>query len=194
MNKSSQTVAELADNSPEIVRLVNGLAERGWDVHLICHHAPAPTSLNPRVRVHRLPVTTSYPLTYAAFLLAAPMILRIKPAVIHAHYLTRYDILAAVHRRFLRFKPMVLTAVGDDVLVESRKGVTRWSAEHALKMFEVITCGTDNLSSGLHELETPADKTERIDLSAGANKSDKELDRLEAIYLKLINSQTKTRK
>ena len=43
-------------------------------------------------------------------------------------------------------------------------------------------------------METSVNKIERIDLSARANKSDKELDRLEAIYLKLIESQVKTRK
>jgi hypothetical protein len=195
MKNLKPVVVELADNSPEIIQLVNRLADRGWRVHLIGHVVPAIKSLNPNVQVHKLPITTAYPMTYAAFLAAAPMILRIKPDIVHAHYLTRFGILAAVYRRFLRFKPMMLTVLGDDIFVESRKGMTRWSAEHALKMFEVITCNSENLASGLHELETPADKIEQVDLSAEAkDNSDKAMDRLEAIYLKLIESQSKNRK
>ena len=146
MEKSSRTIVHLADHTPQVVSLVNQLAERGWNVHLVCYHAPPKKKLDSRVHVHKLPISAAYPLTYAAFLIAAPIVLRIKPDIIHAHYLTKFGILAAVHRRFLRFRSMVLTTCGADVLTESRKGLTRWSAEHALKMFEVITCDNDQVA------------------------------------------------
>ncbi|PPD57748.1 glycosyltransferase [Dehalogenimonas etheniformans] len=192
MEKSSRTVVELADNSPEIVSLVNQLAERGWKVHLMCHVAPEREALDPRVRVHKLPLTTSYPITYAAFLAAAPIILRIKPDIIHAHYLTRFGILAAVYRRFLRFKRLVLTVTGLDIKPESCKGMTRWSAEHALHMFETITCATHAIAEGLHDLKAPAEKIEQIDLSFNAGKiSVTVIDRLEVIFSRAIESKNR---
>ncbi|XUX01011.1 MAG: glycosyltransferase [Dehalogenimonas sp.] len=193
MEKSSRTVVELADNSPEILSLVNQLAERGWKVHMVCHVAPEREALDPRVRVHKLPITTSYPITYAAFIAAAPLILRIKPDIIHAHYLTRFGILAAVYRRFLRFRPMVLTVVGADILPESCRGMTRWSAEHALHMFERITCATPATAEALHDLKAPAEKIEQIDLSFNTGTiSATVIDRLEVIYSRLIESQARS--
>jgi hypothetical protein len=187
MNISSRTIVQLADGSPQVVRLLNQLAARGWKVHLICYNLPPKAAVDRRVQVHKLPISPAYPLTYAAFLAAAPMILGLKPDVIHAHYLTRFGILAAVYRRFLRFKPMLLTACGSDVLVDSRKGMTRWSAEHALKMFAVVTCDSDQVADALHDLDAPKGKIERAYLSEEA------VDHLEAIYLRLIEDSAKNR-
>jgi hypothetical protein len=106
--------------------------------------------------------------------------------------LTRFGILAAVYRRFLRFKPMVLTACGRDVLVDSLGGMTRWSAEHALKMFEVITGDCDEVVAALHGLEAPSDRIERIDWSAGTDGAlEAAAGRLESIYTDLIRRHRK---
>jgi hypothetical protein len=187
MNNKASTIVHLADASPSTVALINRLAERGWIVHLISHKIPPTGSLDIRVKVHRLPVPTRYPLTYLAFLAAAPIIRSIKPDIVHAHYLTSFGIMAAVYRRFLRFKPMILTACGDDVLVDSRGGMTRWSAEHALKMFEVVTCSSKDIAKGLQALEAPADRIEQIDWSNGASEAaESAAFRLDQIYTDMI--------
>jgi hypothetical protein len=187
-NKHHNTLLHLADApSPATIAMLNLQARRGWKVHLISHKAPPANYLDQRVKVHRLPISTRYPLTYLAFLVAAPIIRSVKPDLIHAHYLTRFGILAAVYRRFLRFKPMVLTACGQDVLVDARGGMTRWSAEHALKMFEVITGDCNEVIEALYGLEAPGDLIERIDWSTGANESlESAADRLDIIYTDLI--------
>jgi len=189
-NQPQYTVLHLADVSPETIALLDRLAKRDWKIHLLAHRVPAPGVLDHSIVVHRLPVTPAYPLTYIAFLAAAPVILSIKPDIIHAHHLTRFGILAAVYRRFLRFKPMVVTACGQDVLVEAKGGMTRWSAQHALKMFEAVTCASDEVAAALHRLEAPGDRIQRLDWS-----EDKALDtaaqRLENIYLELIRQSRK---
>jgi hypothetical protein len=190
MKNESKTIVHLADNSPEVVLLINRLVERGWNVHLVCYDVPPKKALDPRVHVHKLPIATNYPFTYAAFLVAAPMILRIKPDILHAHYLTRSGILAAVYRRFLRFKPMVLTACGDDVLVDSRGGMIRWAAEHALKMFETITCSSGDIANGLADLEAPIDRIELVDFNSKGT-SEAAVEKLETTYTGLINRHGK---
>ncbi|APV44034.1 Glycosyl transferase 4-like [Dehalogenimonas formicexedens] len=192
MKKTSRTVVELADNSPEVLSLVNQLAQRGWNVHLICRNAPEVQALDPRVRVHKLPVTAAYPMTYAAFLAAAPVILGIKPGIIHAHCLTRYGILAAVYRRFLRFKPMMVTVAGPEVHPECCRGMTRWSAEHALHMFEVIISPDAQTIETLRDLRAPAEKIEQIKVLPNAGEIPPAvIDRLEMIYSRLIESTTR---
>ncbi len=192
-NQSHRTVLHLADApSAETIALLNRLAARGWKIHLINRRLPSGIELDSRVVYHRLPVSPNYPLTYLAFLAVAPVIRSIKPDIIHAHYLTDCGILAAVYRRFLRFKPMVLTACGRDVLVECRGGMTRWSAEHALKMFEVITGDRDEAIEALHGLEAPADRIERINWSDGTDAGlEAAADRLETIYTELIRRHRK---
>ena len=188
-----RTILHLADApSPETIALLNLQARHGWTVHLISRRVPAGGRLDPGVKRHRLPVSPAYPLTYIAFLAAAPVIRSIKPDIIHAHHLTSCGILAAVYRRFLRFKPMVVTACGRDVLVEAKGGMTRWSAEHALKMFEVITGDRDEVITALHGLEAPRDRIKRIDWSVGtAETLDAAAGRLESLYTELIRRRRK---
>ncbi|AKG53412.1 glycosyltransferase [Dehalogenimonas sp. WBC-2] len=185
-NNKIPTVLHLADaSSVETLTLLNHMAALGWRVHLISHHAPAAKfKIDPNVTIHRLWISPAYPLTYAAFLMAAPMIMSIKPDIIHAHYLTTFGIMAAVHRRFLRFKPMVLTTSGRDVLVDARSGMTRWSAEHALKMFEKITGGKDDIVKALRQMEAPEDRIEQIDWANG--KQATAAAQLNTLYIELI--------
>ncbi len=192
-NKPSPTILHLADvPSAETIALLNRLAGRGWNLHLVYRRLPADIELDSHIALHRLPISLTYPLTYLAFLAAAPVIRSIKPDLIHAHYLTRSGILAAVYRRFLRFKPMVLTACGPDVLAESTGGMTRWSAEHALKMFEIITGDCDETIEALHRLEAPDDRIERIDWSSGTEDTiGAAANRLEIIYTDLIRRHGK---
>jgi hypothetical protein len=184
------TVLHLGDaSSIATLKLLNRLAELGWRVHLISHKPRATNiTLNTRLTVHRLPVKPVYPLTYIAYLAAAPMIMSIKPSIIHAHYLTSFGIMAAVHRRFLRFKLMVLTACGPDVIVDARGGMIRWSAKHALKMFEIITGDNEEVIEALQKLEAPMERIERIDWATGnPDQIATAADRLDALYNKLIS-------
>jgi hypothetical protein len=84
-NERHRTILHLADAPPpETIALLNRQTERGWEVHLITRQVPADVALNTRVKAHRLPISPAYPLTYLAFLAAAPVIRSIKPDLIHA--------------------------------------------------------------------------------------------------------------
>jgi glycosyltransferase involved in cell wall biosynthesis len=98
-----------ARRSGHTVRWVNGMAERGHEVHLLTmHRGGAP--VDERVQVHVLPVRP--PLGYLANVPRARRLLRqIQPDILHAHYATGYGTLA----RLTGFHPEVLSVWGMDV-------------------------------------------------------------------------------
>jgi hypothetical protein len=164
------------------------LVNLGWMVNFISAHRPMPgTALHPGIKYRHLPVSADYPLTYAAFLFAAPLILSLKPDIVHACGLSSYGIMAAVHRRFLRFKPMVLTVSGPDILKDARQGMTRWSAEHALKMFEaVVTAEDDEILAELDRMAISKDRL--MILNADNAKTTKTAaEQLAGIYTRLLS-------
>lgn len=169
--------------------LLSEIADLGWRIHFISTERPVPgTILHPDIKYHRLPITATYPSTYAAFVLAAPLISSFKPSIIHACGLSSYGIMAAVHRRFLRFKPMVLTITGPDILTDAKGAMTRWSAEHALKMFEaVITVKDDALLGQLDRMNARTDLLNY--LNTDDPKSAKNTaEQLDEIYTRLLGA------
>lgn len=179
-------------SSHATIILLSELAVFGWCVDLISACRPIPGAiLPPEIKFHRLPVSAGYPLTYAAFLFAAPLILSLKPRVIHACGLSSYGIMAAVHRRFLRFKPMVLTISGPDILQDARGGMTRWSAEHAVKMFEAVIVPKDAaLLEEMTRMDIPKDRL--IYMDTGDPKTIKTAAKqLDNIYTKLYGGGEK---
>ncbi|MGI2335219.1 MAG: glycosyltransferase [Dehalogenimonas sp.] len=182
-------------SSHATIILLSELAVLGWCVDLISACRPIPGAvLPPEIKFHRLPVSAGYPLTYAAFLFAAPLILSLKPSVIHACGLSSYGIMAAVHRRFLRFKPMVLTISGADILEDAQRGMIRWSAEHALKMFEAVIAPQDDaLLEELVRMAAPKDRL--IYMDTGDPETIKTTAKqLERIYTKLLGGSEKPNK
>jgi hypothetical protein len=54
-------------------------------------------------------------------------------------------------------------------------------------MFEVVTCGSEDIAKGLYSLEAPVDQVEQIDWSAGTEKAvEAAALRLDQIYTGLI--------
>ena len=162
------------------------LRNLGWEIHIIAHRVKGGKSPWPQaVKKHSLPLGVGYPLTYGAFVTAAPLILSIRPLVIHAHGLSTHGILAAVYRRFLRFRRTVLSITGPDVEKDATTGLTRWSAEHALRMFEtVITPGDKGLLESLSRLNPPKD---RLVISDAAGTPEARAAELAALYEGLIS-------
>lgn len=172
------------------VELLERLADLGWNVHLVYSRAESGQliKISSRITAHRLPLNTRYPWVYLAFIAAVPIIYPIKPDIIHAHYLTRFGILAAVYRRFLRFKRLVLTICGPDVLIEASRGMVKWSAEHALKMFELVTCPSEPIASHLKRLGVPPSRMLRVDLAGTENQLEAAAAKLAERYAVLMDS------
>lgn len=112
----NRRLALLADaGSVHIVRWAGGLAERGWDVHLLTLHEASP-DLPGEVTVHRLGGRAP-----GAYTLAAPALRArldaLAPGIVHAHYASGYGTLGRLSRRH----PFVLSVWGSDVFTFARR-------------------------------------------------------------------------
>ena len=84
---------------------------------------------------------------------------RIDPDVAHAHYITHYGFLGA----FSGFHPLVMTAWGTDVLIESKESFWKgFQVKYALKRTDFVTCDGENTSDRLIELGVPEENISRI--------------------------------
>jgi glycosyltransferase involved in cell wall biosynthesis len=98
------------------------------------------------------------------FLLFAPfkirrLIKKIKPDIVHAHYVTQYGFCGA----FSGFHPLVVSAWGSDVLVEPHKSrILKLLVKLALKKTDLITCDAEHIKGPLVELGAEAQKIRLI--------------------------------
>lgn len=147
-------------NAPLIhtVRWVNYFAEHGWKVDLITWHPPTSNSLlHPDVVVHRIFFPPHYIARYGALLEITRLIRTIHPDIIHAHYIGSFGILAGFYGRLSGFKPIVLTALGSDILADAR-GFKKWLIKYTLKKANLVTCDGENSRDALINLGTDHQK------------------------------------
>lgn len=138
-------------------RWLHAFVERGHDVHLI--DVPGEeVSLN-GVTIHILPTGPSK-VRFLQWTYALRVILtQIRPAVLHAHYLTRYGWLAAASG----FRPLVHTAWGSDAYIDpqrSRLGrrITSWTLRRA----DLVTADAVDLQARLVALGADPRRTRVI--------------------------------
>ena len=133
-------------------RWVNYFAQNGHEVHFI-HSAEPIDGYDEKVRFHSLtkflpqiqPVSRY--LSVALWPLKVRKLLnRIKPDVLHAHYITVNGYLAALSG----FSPLVLTAWGSDILIDPQKSFfLRILTKYTLKKADLITCDAHHLVENL---------------------------------------------
>ena len=105
------------------------------------------------VRVHKV----SKPMP---FLLFAPfkirrLIKKIKPDIVHAHYVTQYGFCGA----FSGFHPLVISPWGSDIAIDPERSIIkRWLVEYALKKVDIVSAGTEISKRRLMELKCSKDK------------------------------------
>ena len=105
------------------------------------------------VRVHK--VSKKMP-----FLLLAPfkirrLIKKIKPDIVHAHYVTQYGFCGA----FSGFHPLIITPWGSDILVDPEKSIIKkWLVKYALKKADTISAVNKSIKRKLVELKCSKDK------------------------------------
>ena len=94
-------------------RWVNYFAEHGWKVDVITWHPHASDlKLHQNVAVHRIFFPPHYFARWGALLEITLLLGKIKPDIIHAHFISHFGILAALYSRLSGFRPIVLTAWG----------------------------------------------------------------------------------
>jgi len=118
-------------NSIHTQRWVNYFAVRGWKVDLITWRPVAKSKLHPKIKLHRLFFPPHYIARYLALIEIVRLTRKIKPSIIHAHYINVFGVLAGLYARLTRFRPIVLSAWGPLRLRKS-KGLQRLLIKHAL--------------------------------------------------------------
>jgi len=152
-------------------RWIKYFVERGHEVHVISFEKAQIKGAT--AHVLKLPVlvkSATFPLKVASLFRIKALIRRIKPDVLHAHYVTNYGLFGAL----CNFKPFVLTAWGSDVLAvpEARliSLVKRRLAIFALKKADVITCDAEHMKEAMKKLGVPQEKIELIYFGVDTHK------------------------
>lgn len=146
-------------------RWISFFAAQGHDVHLLDLRAPgrAPAPPLPGVTVHEIPKGPKLPLPrgqgllyYPAAALRARRILRrLRPRLLHAHYISEHAWVAALSG----FRPLVLTAWGGDVLPEQGaydRRIQRLLTPFAIRSAALLTANAESLARVLDRYRRPA--------------------------------------
>jgi len=105
------------------------------------------------VRVHKVSKLMPF-LLFAPFKIRR-LIKKIKPDLVHAHYVTQYGFCGA----FSGFHPLVISPWGSDVLVDPNKSkILKLMVKFALKRADLITCNGINLKEALIKLGDDSQK------------------------------------
>lgn len=141
--------------SVHTVRLAGAFVEAGLDVHLAAFAYPAGL---PGVKIHQLNSAVGGD---GRYLLAVPqlrrMIRRVRPDIVHAHYLSSYGVMAALAAA----GSLVQTAWGSDLLVTAQRPVPRRLAGFALRRALLATGDSQSLLDEISRL-APGTPTHRF--------------------------------
>ena len=150
MTRRRSLLAVAPGGSIHTSRWLRAFVERGWDVALVAYGRPDET---PGVR-HVATVDAGFgrlplgPLRLAAAAAGVRRVAaRLRPDVVQGHYLSGPGWLAAGAGR-----PLVLTAWGDDVLVEADSPLRRLLHRRALARAAAATCGSEWLRGEVRRL------------------------------------------
>lgn len=110
--------------------------------------------------VHRLPTAG---LGRVGYLLAIPMLRQLaralRPAVVHAHYVTSYGFLAAA----AGLRPLLVTAWGSDVLLSPHESrLTRWLTRFALRRADQVTTVAEHMNAAVVALGGAPDRVRAL--------------------------------
>jgi len=95
------------------------------------------------------------------------LVRKIKPDIIHGHYIKTYGYLAIASR----FHPAVLTAWGSDILINfNNKYLYKYLTQDALKRADLITCDAEHMRNSMIELGTKPDKIHFINFGVDIQK------------------------
>jgi glycosyltransferase involved in cell wall biosynthesis len=134
---------------------VRFFAERGHDVYLATFGERSQIE-GVKVRKLRYFSKVAYPFRILAVRKAVK---EINPDILHAHYISHNGVYGAL----TGFKPFVVTAWGDDALIEPKKSrVKRYLVEYALKRANLITCDAEHMREAMIRLGADPEKISLI--------------------------------
>lgn len=139
-------------NSIHTQRWVKYFVEKGHETHLISYE---PGNID-NVNVYVLPERKNRYLSFfSRYLEVKKLIKKIKPDLVHAHYVGGYGWLGAL----AGFHPFVVSAWGSDIFVEPK--VSRISSlltKFTLGRADILLCDGNNLKDGMIQLGADAEK------------------------------------
>lgn len=133
-------------NSIHVRRWVAALAARGHDVHVATLRDGAAANATTHV-------LATHGLGKLGYLLSIPslrrLVRRIRPDIVHAHYVTSYGYLAA----FSGASRLIVTAWGSDVLLSRRQRPFAWWADRfALQRADVVTTVAEHMNAAVSSI------------------------------------------
>ena len=133
-------------------RWVEYFRDKGHDVHL----ASFTYYDIPGVKAYKLSTFGFGKLGYFFALFLLPKIFnRIKPDLVHAHYLTSYGFIAAL----AGLRPLVVSAWGSDVLIAPKESkILRYFVKYAIRRADAVTVLAEHMVSSVLELGGKAEK------------------------------------
>ena len=139
---------------------VNYFANRGHQVHLISSSLTL-KSYQKNLNLHLIKVFQGIRGFHHLLSLfqIKKLIKRVKPHILHAHYITDYGFWGAL----CGFHPLVVTAWGSDVLISPKESkLSKWKAQFALAKADLITCDAEHLAYRIVELGAEEKKIKLI--------------------------------
>ncbi|MCL2474758.1 MAG: hypothetical protein FWF37_01295 [Chloroflexi bacterium] len=163
----------------EVLYHISYFTQKGYDVRFYSVKAlPRYVSSPPNLRFKKLS-TVNYPWTYFTFVGTAFHMLRHKPDIMHAFNLANYGVLSSLYCRLAGFKPMILTAKGQDVFHDAKthKG---WAIKHMIPIGALFTSSDEMAVQEMVKMGASIKKVRVID-----PKREDMLQQLEQDYLEL---------
>lgn len=176
MNEKKITICLLGSaKSIHLLKWSRYFADRGHNTHLVSYAQLAEGYDLNSIKLHL--IKKRFPIEMWPFntLLNLPFILtkvkkiikEIKPDIINSHYVTSYGTLAAL----LKFRPLVITAWGSDVLVTPKKfWPSKFSVSYALKKTDLITCDAEHMKKAMIKLGAEPSKIKIINFGIDVQK------------------------
>lgn len=164
-------------SSIHTIRWINFFARKGHEVHLVSFEKAAYVE---KINVYnmKLPIlvkNAAFPFKLLSTYKIKKLIEeRIKPDIVHAHYLTNYGLLGAL----CDFHPFIITAWGSDILpVKTEFSIVRWIKKlitnYASKKADMITADSKSLIKEMVKLGIPEEKIRLISHGVDLKKFDR---------------------
>jgi glycosyltransferase involved in cell wall biosynthesis len=131
-------------SSIHINRWTQWFSKRGHEVHLI---SDKPEDIE-GVKVHRLNERAGALAFFLKIFQTRKIIKRIRPDLVHGHYLTSYGAWAASSD----CHPSIVTAWGSDVLIDTKIKTKRRAVKYALRNADIITCAGEYMKQAIISL------------------------------------------
>jgi len=125
-------------------RWVQFFADRGWEVFVVTGYPPQQSfAIRPGVKLYPIYSPPRLLKRFIALARMFPLLRRLRPDIIHVHYLSHFGLLAAIYSTISGFGGIVLTPWGSDVLLVGR--LRRLLVKYLMKKAALITCDAEHI-------------------------------------------------